>query len=500
MTYQNFQESEDTSLDSSKLDNDTTIQNASARDAFTGTGTGTGNGNGNGNGLTPYSTPTHSPGSQPSTQPSTQPDTRSGWLSGPVGIIIGLGLGLGLALILTQLSEKRSAEGNPAIAPTEQTQVATASVTTALAEAAPIRETIDASGTVQAFDLLSVSPRASGLQIQAVTVRVGDRVNAGQVLAVLDDSVLRAQIDQAEAQVISAQAQVAQSEAQAKQNEASLTEDKSKFERYQQLFAQGAISEEELATRRTQVATSQQTLSASLAGIDSALANVRSAQADVSRLNTQLGQTEVVAPTSGIVATKNATVGDTASTGTPLFEVISGNQLELAVTVPQTQLAQISVGTPVAITSGSNKNIQLQGSVQSIDPTLDPQTRQATVKVSLPSSDLLSPGMFLNAAIATSLRQGVVIPANAVQPIGEDFIVYVLNQDNTVTAKTVDVGLRKTATDGTTETIEITGGLTADTPVVVEGASYLQDGDKVDVVADLLSDAAAESTFLEGDN
>ncbi|MEL6814941.1 MAG: efflux RND transporter periplasmic adaptor subunit [Cyanobacteria bacterium J06598_3] len=478
MTYQNFQESEDTSQEPIKFDSDAATQNVSARDIP--------------NGLTPYSPPDDSV--------AKQPGTDTGWLSGPVGIIIGLGLGLGLALVLTQLSGNRAPEAEPAIAPTDQGQVATASVTITPAVAAPIRETISASGTVQAFDLLSVSPRAGGLQIEAVTVRVGDRVNAGQVLAELDDSVLRAQIDQAEAQVISAQAQVAQAEAQAKQNEASLAEDQSKFERYQGLFAQGAISEEELSTRRTQVATAQQTLSAAAAGIDSAVANVRSAQAEVSRLNTQLGQTAVIAPTSGIIATKNATVGDTASTGTALFELISGNQLELAVIVPQTQLSQINPGALVAITSGSNKNIQLQGRVQSIDPTLDPQTRQATVKVSLPGSDLLSSGMFLNAEITVRSRQGVVIPASAVQPLGDEFIVYVLNQNNTVTARPVEVGLRISATGGTPDTIEIIAGLTTESPVVVEGASYLQDGDTVEVVDALSASDAVTNSFLEGDS
>ncbi len=176
-------------------------------------------------------------------------------------------------------------------------------------------------------------------------------------------------------------------------------------------------------------------------------------------------------------------MGDIASAGTPLFKIISGDQLELALTIPQTQLPKVNVGASVQITSGSDPNLQLQGTVRSIDPTVDAQSRKATVKVGLPGSDSLRPGMFLQAAIVTGSRQGVVVPAEAILPQANGgFIVYVLNADGTVKAKSVDVGDRIPAAGSTPAQIEITAGLRPDTPVVVEGASYLQDGDLVDVV------------------
>ncbi|MEL6490676.1 MAG: efflux RND transporter periplasmic adaptor subunit [Cyanobacteria bacterium J06621_3] len=403
------------------------------------------------------------------------------WLGGSRGLLIGLVLGLGLAFLGGQIAARQATESG-VVAPTEGEQVASATVTTARAQSAPISQTITTNGTVEAFDLLSVAPRASGLQIQSVNVREGDFVNAGQVLAVLDDSVLRSQIDQAEAQVVAARAQVAQAEAQVAQAEASLAASRENFNRYSSLFNQGAVSAEELTSRRTQVATEEQTVGAAIATVESAEATVRSRQADVARLNTQLDQTLVLAPSSGAIAEKDATVGDTASTSTPLFKIISGDQLELAVKVPQSQLAQINVGTSVQIRSTSDKDLQLQGSVRSIDPVVNEQTRQATVNVGLPGSDRLRPGMFLQAQIVTGSREGVVIPADAVLPQASGgFVVYVLNADRTVSVKRVDVGDRIPATADDPAKIEITAGLEANTPVVVEGASYLQNGDTVDV-------------------
>ncbi|MEO0769161.1 MAG: efflux RND transporter periplasmic adaptor subunit, partial [Cyanobacteria bacterium J06649_4] len=372
----------------------------------------------------------------------------------------------------------------------EPAQVASASVTTARSQSIPVRTTIETSGTVEAFDLLSVSPRASGLQIQSVTVREGDRVSAGQVLAVLDDSVLRSQIAQAEAQVTAAIADVSQREAGAAQARASLAEAEEQLSRYNSLFEQGAISAEELTSRRTQVTTAEQTVGSAVAEIASAEATVSSRQAEVSRLNTQLEQTLVLAPASGVIAEKIATVGDTASTSTPLFRIISGDQLELAVKIPQAQMAKVTPGRPVQITSDSDRDLQLQGRIQSIDPVVDPQTRQATVKVALPGSDRLRPGMFLNAAIVTGNRPGVVIPADAALPQASGgFVVYTLTNgtesDESVTiakANAVDIGNRIPGTGGTPAKIEITSGLEPDRLVIVEGASYVKDGDVVNVV------------------
>ncbi|NJM97447.1 MAG: efflux RND transporter periplasmic adaptor subunit [Phormidesmis sp. RL_2_1] len=403
--------------------------------------------------------------------------------------MIGLGLGLGLAFLASRVMPQSSAP-EAAVAPTEQ--LASASVTVARSQTTPIRQTLSTSGTVEAFDLLSVSPRANGLQVLAVNVRTGDYVNAGDVLAVLDSAVLQAQVDQAMAQISEAQAQVAQTQAQAAQAQAALAEAQDSFNRYSTLFKQGAISEEALTSRRTQLVTAEQTVGAAAAAVDSAQSSVTRRQAEVDRAVTELQQTQVLAPESGIIAEKTATVGSVASAGTPLFQIISGEQLELSVQVPQTQLAQVNIGTPVLITSSADASLKLQGSVRSIDPTLN-ATREATVKVSLnkgESGSRLRAGMFLKADIVIDSRPGVVLPAEAVQPQADGrFLVYVLNENQTVTAKLVTVGDRIAANGSTPAKLEITSGLAANVPVVVEGAAYLQDGDKVDVVSDMATGA-----------
>jgi HlyD family secretion protein len=211
---------------------------------------------------------------------------------------------------------------------------------------------------------------------------------------------------------------------------------------------------------------------------------VRSQQAAIDRLQTQLNQATVRSPASGIVAERFANIGDVASTGSPIISLIQNNQLELEAEVPQAQLDRINLGAPVTITSSSDSRINLQGSVQAINPVLDSATRTAIVNIGLPPSDLLRPGMFLRGDIVTSSRQGVVVPSTAVLPQQDgDTLVYVLGPDNQAQARTVQTGQRLPAEGDQPARVEIVEGLQTGEQVIDTGVGYLQDGDLVEVVS-----------------
>lgn len=396
------------------------------------------------------------------------------------GLLVGLVLGILLALIGTRILGGRpqtADESTPAQITSAQT------VTTASVGVAPIRETLTVTGTVAAVDLLEVTPQLSGLQIRQVRVREGDAVEAGQVLAVLDDATLRAQIRQAEAEVNAAQARVQQQQAALAQAQASLAEAQQNRDRYRALASQGAVSQEELTSRETQALTAREAIGVAQANVQSAEASVRSQQADLERLQTQLGQTTVRAPAAGIVAERFATVGDVSSAADPVFTLIQNNQLELDAEVPQTQLEQIEIGAPVRITSTSDSRLQLQGTVRDISPLVDTDTRTGIVNIGLPASDLLRPGMFLQGAIVTGSRQGLVVPASALLPQQDGrSTVYVLGPDNQVAARPVETGTRLPAEPGGAARVEIISGLQPGEQVVTTGTGYLQDGDTVTVV------------------
>ena len=396
------------------------------------------------------------------------------------GVLLGLGAGVLLTLVATQIL------GGPEAAPPDTTEVpavATQTVTVATATPTTVADTLAINGSVQAIDLLTIAPQASGLQIRQILVREGDAVSAGQAIATLDDATLQADLRQAQAQLSVSQAQVTQRRAALNQAQASLTEAQATLARNQALADRGAISQQELGSLRTQAVTAQESISLSRAEVESAEAGVRSQQAAIDRLQTQLSQTTVRAPVAGTVAERQATVGDVSAPGSPIVTLIQNNQLELAAQVPQAQLDRVAIGAPVAITSNADSRIQLQGTVQSIDPVVDAATRVATVNVSLPPSDLLRPGIFLRGEITTSSRQGLTIPAAALQPQPDGTTqVFVLTEGDVVEARTVELGNRIAANGDTTARVEVLQGLQSGEQVVTSGVGFLQDGDVVTVV------------------
>ena len=503
-------------------------------------------------------------------------------------MLAGVGIGVAATLVAVNLVAGKSArppvQAKPAtVAPISQT------VTVATVESAPVAQTLEATGTVAAYDLLPVLPQTNGLQIKQVLVAEGDAVEKGQVMAVLDDSVLRSQIAEAVAKVQSADSTVEQAEAQVQQAQsaqqeaqagvaqaqagvekaiadaaqaqagvgqaqagvsqakagiasaqAKLDQAQREVNRTQDLATQGVISQQDLERRKTErqtavqdlnktkadlnkaaeeqnkaaeevrsaqakvatavanISTARAALSSARAKVNTAAASVSSARANVGnnaagvrsndarvkQLQTQLEQTVVRAPDSGTIAERIGRVGDVSAGNQKLFSIIRGNKLELQLKVPETQLGQVRSGTSVKITSDSDKRIELEGTVRDISPLVDPQNRQATVKIDLPQNALLRSGMFLRASISTATAQGLKVPAKAILPQSDGgAVVYKLVGEDKVLAQSVQVGGISGGAVGdlTNAQVEIKKGLKVGDRVVVSGAGYLKDGDRVKV-------------------
>ena|GEM_PF-198682 len=511
-------------------------------------------------------------------------------------VLAGVGIGVAATLAAVHLMPRQSAPTAAQAKLATQTPISQ-TVTVAAVESAQVAQTLEATGTVVAYDLLPVLPQANGLQIKQVLVAEGDAVEKGQVMAVLDDSVLRSQIAEAVAKVQSADSTVEQAEAQVQQAQsaqqeaqagvaqaqagvekaiadaaqaktgvgqaqagvgqaqagvsqakagiasaqAKLDQAQREVNRTQNLATQGVISQQDLEQRKTErltavqdlnssqadlnkaaeeqnkaaeevrsaqakVATAEANISTARAALSSArakvntagsavssaranvgnnAASVRSNDARVKQLQTQLEQTVVRAPDSGTIAERIGRVGDVSAGNQKLFSIIRGNKLELQLKVPETQLSQVRPGTAVRITSDSDKRIKLEGTVRDISPLVDPQNRQATVKIDLPQNALLRSGMFLRASISTATAQGLKVPAKAILPQSDGgAVVYKLVGEDKVVAQPVQVGEISGGAVGdlTDAKVEVKKGLKAGDRVVVAGAGYLKDGDRVKVV------------------
>lgn len=314
---------------------------------------------------------------------------------------------------------------------------------------ATLQGTINATGTLAARREMPVGVVGEGGRVISVAVEPGDWVRAGQVLAVIDRSV---QVQQASAQ----EAQIAVAQADADLAQANL-------DRALQLVERGFISQADIdrltATR------------------DAALARVAVARAQLAERRARNAQLNIVAPAAGLVLTREVEPGQTVSPGSGvLFSLARGGEMELLARVGETELGAISIGaTGAVVPTGSDQQFTCQ--VWQKSPVIDQQTRQGTLRCALPYDPALRPGGFATAALATGTVVAPRLPESAVMSDDEGSYVYIVDADNTVVRRDVELGMISN------EGIAIASGLDGSERVVVRAGGFLTEGETVRPVA-----------------
>ncbi|WP_427789724.1 efflux RND transporter periplasmic adaptor subunit [Brevundimonas diminuta] len=327
-------------------------------------------------------------------------------------------------------------------------------VSAATATSVALPRTVVASGTVSAWEEVPVGAETGGLTAVALYVDEGSYVRQGQPLVQMNDVLLKAQLQQQQAMVQTAEANVARDDAA--------------LSRAQELKARGFLSQASLDT--------------ALANQRASAANLASARASMSETQTRLSQATIRAPVSGLIISRSVTKGQIISAGTELFRMVRDGRLELDAQVPETELPLIQAGQSAAITSSQAGSTT--GTVRIVTPEVDPQTRLGLARISLSPGSALKPGMFARAAIEAGARPATVVPTDSVLYRSNKSGVFVLNADSSV--RFVPVTMLSRNDDQTS--VE---GLEAGVRVVVAGAGFLNDGDRVTVAAPKPAAAAA---------
>lgn len=305
--------------------------------------------------------------------------------------------------------------------------------------------TLSAEGEVAVRELAAVNAQLAGVTLSQLKADVGDRVQAGQVLALFDAAPLQQEVAQAQAAVNRAQAVLAQ----AKRNAA----------RARKLVKDSAFS----VNDAEQLFTAERDAQATLDGAQAAL---RLAQL-------RLGYAQVRAPVAGVITARPAEVGMTAVVGLPLFTMQVNGALEWRARVAPDAAALLRPGMAAHLLAG---DVAVSGRVRKLAPTVDAASRLATVFVDVPPDTGLRAGMFVRGAFALGEEAVLTVPASAVvREDGYDLLV-LAGDDNRVARRTVLLGER------IGERVVVREGLAADARFVLRGGSFLQDGDVVHVV------------------
>ena len=303
-----------------------------------------------------------------------------------------------------------------------------------------------ANGNVAAWQEASIGTEANGLRLAEVRVNVGDVVKRGQVLATFAPESMQVDLLQARAAVAEAEATLGDAAANA--------------ERAKGLRTTGALSEATI----NQYVTAERT----------ARARLDAQRAALQARQIRVGQTAVVAPDSGVISSRSATVGAVLPAGQELFRLIRQGRLEWRAEVASSDLAQIKPGARVTVTPAGGAPIA--GVVRMVAPTVDPQTRNGIVYVDLPEPGGARAGMFARGEFEVGSANALTLPQSAVQ-LREGFsYVFKVGPDNKVTQVKIDTGRRFG------DRIEVTGGLGPEARVVAMGGGFLAEGDTVRIV------------------
>jgi HlyD family secretion protein len=336
---------------------------------------------------------------------------------------------------------------------------------------APLGRALVVNGSLAAWDELPVGTEAGGLAIVQVAVEEGDKVTKGQLLAKLDDSVLKAEYAQA-------QASVAQADAGVRKAQAMSGTANSDVRRAKELSKNGYISGQIAEQRET-------TLTAAEADVNVARQNLVTAQAVADERAAQLAQTEIRAPTDGTVSKRMAKLGNVVAVGEQLFRMIRDNRVELQAEVPEMDLPQLKAGLPATIVINDTDPQHFEGKIRLVGATVDPQTRIGMVYVALPDDPALKPGMFVHGQIVTGQANVLQVPEEAIVYKDSKPAVFIVDKDDHAKLRMVETGTRVNGT------VEIVSGVSAGERVALAGAGYLKDNDLVRIEAPLAAPTAA---------
>ncbi|MGZ3276060.1 MAG: efflux RND transporter periplasmic adaptor subunit [Caulobacteraceae bacterium] len=310
----------------------------------------------------------------------------------------------------------------------------------------PLASALTVSGILTPREEAAVTSELSGYKVEKVFVDQGDWVKAGQPLAQLDDTLLRAQIAEQAAVVTQQTLAAERAESQAKNVEG--------------LDNKGVLSQEDIDTRRFQA--------------KSARAAAVAAQAQLDDLKTRQARLTLRAPVAGLVLARYVRPGDLpsgASAGQPLFRIARDGLMEIDAEVPESDLSKLKPGqnAEVSLPDGA----KVTGSVRLISPEVEQTTKLGRARILLPVRPDLRPGGYAYASLPGVKTNGLVAPDRAVSYDADGAAVYVVDPSNRVHRVAVRTGGRSGGF------VELLQGPPVGSRVLVTGASFVLDGDKV---------------------
>ena len=306
--------------------------------------------------------------------------------------------------------------------PVQSGDVETASVTVK-----NITQWYEAVGTLDPRTRARIKPRVSA-QVEEVLVNDGEAVEKGQLLIMLDDRDLQAELSQARHSLKNAVSKKQQAEQAVDASKAALEEARSAYERTKKLYEGEAATEQQLEKAKSRFLQAKSGLESHMQGLQGAKASVSMAEENVVKAEIALGYTEVRAPSDGKVLKRKVDPGDMASPAKSLLLLRTAKELRLEAHVPETMVSRVSPGKRLkAKIPTLDKTVRTR--VEELIPYADPQTRTFLVKAGLPEVEGAYPGMYGKLMIPYKEATVILVPREAVRRVGQLELVTIRTED-----------------------------------------------------------------------
>jgi len=309
-----------------------------------------------------------------------------------------------------------------------------------------IRGQVRLPGTVESETISTVAGQVPGLVIE-YPVRVGDRVEKGQVLAKLRTETFAIQRR-------AAVADLKEAEARRKLAERNL-------DRAQELFDSKVFSQQELDDALTEFNAWE--------------GRIDKLQADIAAIDDALGRCVIVAPFNGVVLKKGTEVGEWMKDGNPVVDLMSVDDLQVTVDVPEQYFSKFQTGSRVTMTFAALDGKMILGTVRTVVPNADPEARTFPVKLSFDNSGgKIAAGMLAEIGFSGGdAYSATIVPKDAIVNQGGRRFVYAIDDQNAANPVPVETG------SGVADWIEVRGPVRPGQRVVTRGNERLRPGQAV---------------------
>jgi multidrug efflux system membrane fusion protein len=326
-------------------------------------------------------------------------------------------------------------------------------VATAPVEKGDIAVYLFALGTATPRRNVTVSAQVAG-QLLRVDFREGQSVRAGEVLAEIDARPYQAALTTAEGALA--------------RDRALLANARIDLARYQTLFAQDSISQQQLDGQRSLVQQYE--------GV------VKADEGQIATAKVNLGYTKIRAPISGRVGLRQVDPGNNVQNGSAIVVITQLQPIDVLFTIAEDDVASLrrrmQAGPPLPVEAfdRARHNRLASGTLISLDNQIDTSTGTIKAKAEFANSDEnLFPNQFVNVRVLLDVvHDTLVIPASALEHGSDGLFVYVVNADHTVSQRKIETGPSEA------ERVAVTHGLAVGELVVTEGADRLRDGARVE--------------------